>query len=188
MFRSLVISILVALCLSTAAYAKLPRPLANVSIETPDKKNISIKKLRGKVVMVVLFLTDCEDCIDMINFASKLQDKYGSRGFQVVGAALGDHAPYLVTPFIQRYRPNFPVGFLSKDELLKFADLSPEHRPVAPIIMFVDSVGVVHFEWQGNDQVLKQKEKLFPTIITGLIHQRDSHEQPERVTSPAKQP
>ncbi|HTS78941.1 MAG TPA: TlpA disulfide reductase family protein [Bryobacteraceae bacterium] len=178
--------LLALLCLATIAWAKLPRQLANVPIETPDHRNIDLRKFRGKIVMVVLFLTDCDDCVDMINFASKLETQYASRGFQVVGAALNDAAPYEVAPFVQRYRPTFPIGFLRKDGLIKFADLSPQGHPVAPIIMFIDGLGVVRFEWQGHDVQLKQKEKLFPAIILGLINQRDRHQEPERVTEPVK--
>lgn len=180
-------SLLAILCLSVIAYAKLPRPLANIPIQTPDRKSIDLKKYRGKVVMVVLFLTDCPDCIDMVNYAQKLETAYGARGFQVVGAAIDDNAAYQVTPFIQRYRPNFPIGFLDKDDLIKFADIPPNVRPIAPIVMFIDHKGTVRFQYYGADQwMLKDKEKNLRAITSGLINERNTNGTPQRITTPAK--
>ena len=179
--------LLAALCLCVIASAKVPRPLANQLIETPDRKNIDLKKYRGKVLMVVLFLTDCNDCLAMINFASKLQGELGSKGFQVIGAAVDDNAPYLVAPFTQRYRPGFPVGFLRKDGLIKMLDLAPGVAPVAPLIMFIDQTGTVRFQYSGKDTaVFGENNKTLRLIALNLIKQRDENQAPQRVTAPAK--
>lgn len=175
-------------CFSALIYAKIPRPVANVIIQTPDRKNINLKNYRGKIVMLVLFLTDCDDCISTISLAGKLESTYGSRGFQVIGAAVNENAGYLVTPFIQRYRPNFPIGFLNKKEdIIRVLDLEPNVRPVAPLILFIDHLGNVRFQYSGRDKaVLNEMERNFPLIIGGLIKQRDDKLQPQRVNAPPK--
>lgn len=179
--------LLAILCLCAIASAKVPRPLPNVVIETPDRKNINLKSYRGKVLMVVLFLTDCSDCLSMVNFASKLQDDLRSKGFQVVGAAVDDKAPYLVTQYVQRYRPSFPVGFLRKDPLIKLLDLAPGVAPFAPLIMFIDQTGTVRFQYSGKDTaIFGENYKTLRLIATNLIRQRDENKPPERVTAPAK--
>lgn len=179
--------LLAILCLCTIAYAKVPRPLAHIVIQTPNRKNIDLRKYRGDVIMVVLFLTDCDDCVKMVNFASKLQTDFGSRGFQAIGAAVNDNAPYLVGPFIQRYRPNFPVGFLKKEELIKFLDLAPDVRPVAPMVMFIDHKDVVRFQYYGKDQaIFGENDRNLRVIVEGLMKQRDDKQAPTRVTTPAK--
>ena len=177
------------LCLCTiAASAKVGHPLANVIIQTPDRKNINLKKYRGKVLMVVLFLTDCDDCLKMVNFASKLEAEYGSKGFQAVGAAVNDKAAYLVTPYIQRYRPSFPIGYLNKDDLIKLLDLGPDVHPVAPMVMFVDPAGNVRFQYSGKDTaVFGENNSTLRLIVQNLIKQRDEGSAPQRVTTPAKQ-
>jgi peroxiredoxin len=179
--------LLAVLCLCSILSAKVPRPLANVTIQTPDRKNINIKKYRGKVVMVVLFLTNCDDCLKMVTFASKLESELGAKGFQVVGAAVDDNAPYLVTPYIQRYRPSFPVGFLKKDDLIKILDLAPNVRPVTPLIMFIDHVGTVRFQYSGKDTaVFGENNKTLRLIAVNLIKQRDENRAPQQVTAPVK--
>jgi hypothetical protein len=167
------------LCLCAIASAKTPRPLANIPIQTPDRKNISLKKYHGKVVFVVLFLTDCADCIKMVNFASQLQTDYASRGLQVIGAAVDDKAPYLVTPFVQRYRPNFPVGYLAQTDLVKFLDLAPDVRPIAPMVMFIDSNGTVRNQYYGKDTAFfADNYRTLRLITQGLLNQKDGKERP----------
>ncbi len=169
------------------ASAKVPRPLAKVVIQTPDRKNINPRSYRGKVMMVVLFLTDCDDCLKMVTFASKLESEMGSKGLQVLGAAVNDNAPYLVTPYIQRYRPTFPVGYLKQEELIKFLDLAPGVHPVAPMVLFIDHTGTVRFQYYGKDQtVFGENYKNLRIIVQGLIKQRDENTAPERVVAPAK--
>jgi hypothetical protein len=165
------------LCLCTIAWAKVGKPVPNIPIQTPDRKNINLKKYRGKVMLVVMFLTDCDDCLKMVNFAAGLQKDYGARGFQVVGAAVDDKAAYLVTPYIQRYRPNFPVGYLQQADLIKFLDLPPNVRPFAPMIMFVDSLGTVRFQYSGKDTALfGENYKTLRLITQGLLNQKDGKE------------
>lgn len=180
--------LLAVLCLCVIASAKVPRPLAKIVIQTPDRKNIDLKKYRGKVLMVVLFLTNCDDCLSMVNFASKLESEFGSKGFQVVGVAVDDNAPYLVTPYVQRYRPTFPIGFLKKEDYVKLLDLAPDVRPVAPMLMFADQTGTVRFQYYGKDKpMFGQNNSTLRLIVQNLIKQRDENKQPERVTTPAKQ-
>jgi hypothetical protein len=188
MLRSSVARLVALVCLSvmaltSVASAKVPRPLANLPIQTPDRKNIDLKRYHGKVLCLVLFLTECPECVGMVDFASKLQTDLGARGFQVIGVAVDDKAAYLVQPFVQRYRPSFPVGYLGKqDDIIKILDLAPGVRPVAPIIMFIDSTGFVRFQYSGKDTAFINDRRTLRTIAEGLINQKDGKEQPVRVT------
>lgn len=173
-------SFVALLCLSVVAWGtRVPRPLDYIPIQTVEKKPIDLKKYRGKVVFMILFLTDCADCIEMINFASKLQTQYGARGFQVVGAAVDYNAPYVLTPFIQRYRPTFPIGFMTKpEEIVKFLDYTPSAPPIAPMIMFIDSDGNVRFQYTGKDTEFVKNQKTLRIIAEGLLNQKEGkHEE-----------
>src|SRR5205823_12219337 len=55
---------------------------------TPDGKKISIQQYKGKVIVAVLFATDCADCLKSIELLGKAQKEFASRGFQAVGAAV----------------------------------------------------------------------------------------------------
>lgn len=181
--------LLAILCLSLIAYAKTPRPLASVPIHTTDpKKNIDLKKYRGKILMVILFLTDCPECVNMLNFAGKLENEFGPRGFQVIGAAVDEKAPYLIGPFTQRYKPNFPIGYLNKqDEIVHLLDYAPDASPAAPILFFVDHVSTVRFQYTGRDTaVFGANNDNLRLIVANLLRQRDEHKEANRVVTPAK--
>src|SRR6185295_20127491 len=102
---------LLRLCVSflllTSAYAKTPRILGNIPIQTPDRKNINLRQYRGKVMILAMISTSCGDCIKMVELLGRMQTDWASRGFQVVGAAIENDAAYSVGPFLNRYRPNF---------------------------------------------------------------------------------
>jgi hypothetical protein len=165
MLRSLVL----IFCLTAAAYAA--RPLADVLIPTPDGRKIDLKQYRGKVIPLALISTQCEDCIRLVALLSQLQKEYGARGMQAVVAAINDDAPTETGPLVQRYRPGYPVGFLDREAATKLAAMAPGTRPYVPILIFIDRKGVVRFQFYGNDNALKDGEKLLRTIISGLINE-----------------
>ena len=160
---------LVLLCLATLTFAKTPRPLADVPIRTPDQKKINLKQYRGKVVVLIIFSTACEDCLKTITLFSKFQKDYAAQGLQTVAAAVNQNASYLVEPFVNRYRPTFPIGFLEEEPTMKIADFDKETRPFVPIIMFIDRTGIVQAQYFGNDPVFKQQEKSFQAITESLL-------------------
>jgi thiol-disulfide isomerase/thioredoxin len=164
---------LVFLWLLTAASATTPRPLADILIPTPDAKKINLKQYRGKVLLVILFSTSCGDCIKAIELMNGIQKDFGPRGLQVVGAAIENDASYNVGGFVARYRPVFPVGYMDRENAIKFLDISKDTRPFVPIILYVDGRGTVRFQYYGNDAVMKQGEKAIRAIADGLIREAD---------------
>jgi peroxiredoxin len=157
------------LCLLTTVEAAVPRPLANVPIQTPDLKKINLRQYRGKVLALIFFSTTCEPCTKTINVFDRLQKELGPRGFQTIAAAVNSNASYLVTPYTQRYRPSFPIGFLEEDATMKLADFDRDTHPFVPIVMFVDRQGTVRVQYFGKDPVFKDAEKSFRGIVESLL-------------------
>ena len=157
--------------MTAAAYAIVPRPLADIQIPTPDQKKINLRQYRGKVMLIALISTSCTDCIRSIDVLNALQKDYGKRGFQVVAAAIEANAAFSVGSFVARYRPTFPVGYLEREATLKFLDVPSTTRPFVPIMMFVDGRGTVRFQYYGNDAFMKQGERGLRAVIDGLLKQ-----------------
>lgn len=157
------------LCLTAMASAATPRPLANVTISTADQKGINLRHYRGKVLIVALFSTTCEDCIKTLDVLNAIQKEFGPRGLQVVAAAVNPNAAYLVEPFVERYHPAYPTGFLDEDSTMKLAGFTRDTHPFVPIVMFVDRGGTVRVQYFGNDPALKQQEKTFRTNVENLL-------------------
>src|SRR5215471_1730672 len=117
------------LWVSAAACALVPRPLADIPIQTPDAKKINLRQYRGKVLLIAVISTSCGDCIRSVEMLNTIQKEFGQRGFQVIAAAVEENAAYKVGPFVARYRPSFPVGYLDREAAIKFLDISKTTRP-----------------------------------------------------------
>ena len=160
---------LVLVCLGAMLFAKTPRPLPNVPIHNPDFSIIDLKKYKGHPMVLVIFGTNCDDCVAVVHLMDKIQKDYGPQGLQVIGAAGDDKAKFMVGAFIARYRPSFPIGFISKEEIIKLADLAKDSRPVAPILLFIDKWGMVRQQFQGNDPIFKDAERSLKSLSLAMI-------------------
>jgi peroxiredoxin len=161
------VCVLLSLCL--ALYAKTPRPLAKVPILQPDRKTIDLAKFRGHTVVLVIFSTECADCIKTLDIMNKLQKDFEKQGLKVVGAAGDDRARFLLGPFIARYRPLFPVGYLDKAAIIKIADVPKDVRPVAPIVLFIDRWGMVREQYYGDHPLFKDAEKSLRALTMAML-------------------
>ncbi len=162
------VSLLFCLCL--ALDAKTPRPLARVPILTPDLRNtIDLAKLRGHTVVLMIFSTECSDCIKTIDIMNRLQRDFASQGLRVVGAAGDDRAKFLLGPFVSRYRPSFPIGYLDKAGIIKLADVPKDIRPHVPIVLFIDKWGMVREQYYGDDPIFKDAEKSLHALTMGML-------------------
>lgn len=86
------------------------KPLADepdVTFKDLRGNDLSLSNLRGKVVLVNFWATWCEPCRSEIPVLIELQDKYGDKGFTVVGASLDDGTD-VVERFVQHIQ--FDVG------------------------------------------------------------------------------
>jgi peroxiredoxin len=177
---------LVVLCLfSTWCFAQhTPRKCSDVPITTSDGKTIRIPQYQGKVVMIEMMLTDCEPCLQTLQFMAKLQKDFASRGFQAVAIALDGNVT-AVKPFAERYRFPFPVGHLDQEPAIKFLDLKETARPVVPYILFVDWMGNVRFQYPADAPIFNSAEKNLRQIADGLLRQAAEKKGPQYETRPA---
>src|ERR1700722_1347440 len=95
--------------------ASTPRPLADISVPTPDGKKIRLSQYRGKVMVVALVSTSCEHCYTSMQLLGQLQKEYGPRGFQVFAVAADDNAAKAVGPLSRARDFGFPVGYLDQN-------------------------------------------------------------------------
>ena len=152
-----------------ALAAKTPRTLATVPIVGSDGKPINLRHYRGRTVILMIFSTACGDCIRMIGMMNDLQQELGPKGLQVIGAAGDPVAQYTLAPFVQRYRPSFPIGYIDKDAIIKVADVPPGMRPFVPILLFIDKWGMVREQYYGDHPLMKSGEPALKALAKAML-------------------
>lgn len=78
------------------------------SLPQLDGQELRLSCFRGKVVLLDFWATWCDPCRDEIPHFVGLQQKYGSRGLQIIGVSMDDSADP-VRPFYQEFHMNYPV-------------------------------------------------------------------------------
>jgi hypothetical protein len=137
---------------SLAAFAnKLPRPLADVSLDLPGAKRIRLNATKSKARIVVVLSSTCEHCVNIVKDLSKLERNYRARGVQVFGALVDEAAAQQLPTFLAKTSPSFPVGTLSQDNTRRLADFGPSDHPFVPIVMFIDATNTVRYQFHGDD-------------------------------------
>ena len=83
-------------------------PDFDLKVLESNGKSMKLSDLRGKAVLLNFWATWCEPCKIEIPELIQLQQKYGSRGFTVLGVAMDDEGSSIVAPFVQSR--HFDVG------------------------------------------------------------------------------
>jgi thiol-disulfide isomerase/thioredoxin len=106
------------------------KPAAELKLKNLDGKEVSLSDYRGKVVLVNFWATWCDPCRTEIPWLIEFQQKYGDRGFVVLGVAMDDEGKQVVQPFEQKERfdvngqkmaINYPILLKNDDDVDKFA-------------------------------------------------------------------
>ena len=94
--------------LPSARAAKTNKESKSVSVDFTLKDledhDVTLSQFKGKVVLVNFWATWCGPCKIEIPWLIELQDKYGTRGFTVVGVAMDEEGKGAVAPFVQKER------------------------------------------------------------------------------------
>jgi cytochrome c biogenesis protein CcmG/thiol:disulfide interchange protein DsbE len=82
--------------------ADLPEP--ELTLKDLDGKDVSLSEYKGKVVLVNFWATWCEPCRVEIPWLIEMQQKYGPKGFVLLGIALDEEGKSVVAPFVSKER------------------------------------------------------------------------------------
>jgi peroxiredoxin len=74
-----------------------------------DGSNSNLQSLRGKVVLVNFWATDCEPCVREMPQIVATHEKFRGRGFETLAVAMSYNAPALVINFAERRKLPFGV-------------------------------------------------------------------------------
>lgn len=123
-----------------------------------NNKKIELTAYRGKVVLLNFWATWCAPCLVEIPHFVDWQQKYGSRGFQVLGVSMDDGAQP-VREVYHKYRLNYPV--VMGDERL-----GEMYGGILglPVTLLIDGKGTIRFKYQGEPD-LKSMEREVQNLL-----------------------
>jgi cytochrome c biogenesis protein CcmG, thiol:disulfide interchange protein DsbE len=132
-------------------------PEFNVATLSGARGSLSLKQLRGKVVLLDFWGTFCTPCKSSFPKLQQLNAKYAGAGLQVLGISEDEPEDRGKIPtFATTYGARFAIGW---DEDRSISDrYKPETMPSS---FLIDKRGVVRFAhvgYRGGDEVQLEKE------------------------------
>jgi peroxiredoxin len=73
-----------------------------------DGQDLSLSSYRGRVVLLDFWASWCAPCREETPHLMELQQKYGSRGLQILGVSMDD-SPEPARAFYQQFHMNYPI-------------------------------------------------------------------------------
>ncbi|MBS1787933.1 MAG: redoxin domain-containing protein [Acidobacteria bacterium] len=105
-------------------------------VEIGDKLKLS--SLRGKVVLVDMFLSTCPHCQDHAPNIVAMYNQYKAKGFTVISMATDDksnpNAAKNVGRYVTKAKINYPVGQISYEIIAYYGD--PKNAGVPQMVLF----------------------------------------------------
>src|SRR5258707_2127402 len=103
-----------------------------VAFKDLDGKTATLDQYKGKVVLINFWATWCDPCYIEIPWLIEMQQKYGAKGFTVLGVWMDDEGKAAVAPFLAKERfnvngqklpMNYPIVLGNDDVATKFGGL-----------------------------------------------------------------
>src|ERR1700757_824539 len=108
------------------------KPEPDLKLKDINGKDVSLADYKGKVVFVNFWATWCDPCRVEIPWLIAMQNKYGPKGFTVLGIAMDEEGKSVVAPFVAKERydvkgaklpMNYPIVIGSEGVAEKFGGL-----------------------------------------------------------------
>jgi cytochrome c biogenesis protein CcmG/thiol:disulfide interchange protein DsbE len=142
---------------STSGLVGNPAPDFSVQAVAGGKSTVSLKGLRGKVVLVDFWGTFCGPCKKSFPKLQDLNTKYAASGLQIVGISEDESDDKDKIPgFADTYGAKFPLGWDEDKSIAK--NYKPETMPSS---FLIDKKGVIRFAHVGyhdGEEVEVEKE------------------------------
>ena len=79
-------------------------PMETIHIKDLQDHDVTLADYKGKVVLVNFWATWCEPCQIEIPWMMEFQQKYGPRGFTILGVSMDEDGKKTVAPFLEKSR------------------------------------------------------------------------------------
>jgi thiol-disulfide isomerase/thioredoxin len=85
------------------------KPVPDFDLPNLEGAKVHPSDFKDKVLLVNFWATWCSPCIVEIPWFIEFQNKYGPKGFQVIGISLDETGAKDVVPFVKKHNMTYPV-------------------------------------------------------------------------------
>jgi thiol-disulfide isomerase/thioredoxin len=144
------------------------KPEPELKLKSVDGSDVLLADYKGKVVFVNFWATWCDPCRVEIPWLIAMQNKYGPKGFTVVGIAMDEEGKSVVAPFLDKERfdvdgqklpMNYPILLGTDEAADKFGGILGY-----PSSFLISRDGKIVTKFQG----LKSEDELTKAIESQL--------------------
>lgn len=132
------------------------------SVTTLDGKEVSNESLKGKVVLLNVWASWCGPCQAEFPDLIELQEKYGDKGFTIVGLAWNDEESK-VRAMVKDRKLNYPIAMAGPE----IGDALGGLQSI-PVSILIDQDGKTRYGAVGFDPKDRPKDK-FGRMIRHLL-------------------
>jgi len=157
-WRPLMLAAVLGIGIAGCAGNGNPRHAPDLTLTSLDGNPIRLADYKGQVLIVDFWATWCGPCRLEIPHLIALQEKYGDRGFQVIGVAVSDREEH-VRLFSQQVGINYPTAMGSDDAVEAFGGFS-----AIPTTFVVGPDGSIAARLTGY-----QEKQVFEDLIENLL-------------------
>ncbi len=129
---------------TTTVQANDPNLAPDFRLRGIDGKEYSLSMFRGRVVILDFWDTWCPPCKAEIPDFVALQEKYGSKGLQIVGIAFARQGLDAVKSFVKQYGINYPILLASVQVVQDYGGIEG-----IPTTFLIDPKGRIYRKYVG---------------------------------------
>jgi peroxiredoxin len=155
----------------TALSQSVTHKSPELAFKLPGRGDTLLSQYRGKVVALEFILTTCPHCQAASKIMNKMQELYGSKGFQALDVAIDPNADLLVERFSADHQVAFPVGFTPINQMMAYLGFA--ERPVVPQLVLIDRDGNIHYQTPRLGDAESMKEDVIAKRIDELLEMRN---------------
>lgn len=164
-------ALLLLLAASALGAAAVPRPAPPLRMKTLSGEVASLWALRGKVVVVMFFSTDCGHCHSAAKILVPLVEELKPRGLEMLGLATNSKAGGNLGRFAEVFQIGFPLALAARLDWARFGRFPVRSKPpYVPHLLFVDRDGMIRAEFRGDDrEFYDHLEERFRAVVEPLL-------------------
>ncbi len=171
-FGSMTLAFVLAAATVGITSSTVPRTSPEFIINQPSGKTTLLSSYKGKVVMMEFLFLRSEKCLNLARTMNKLNQEFGSRGFQPVAIAFpapqSEASASLVGYMADYFKLTYPVGYADKDNVDQYLGRGENEILRIPQILIIDRTGMIRAQ-TGMDNPQLENEDSLRALIDRLL-------------------